>query len=516
MTTTAETTEAEGQQQAEGQIVQRSPVVTVLGHVDHGKSSLLEAVKELKIIDREAGGITQHISAYEIEHEGRRITFIDTPGHEAFQQMRSRGARVADVALLVIDATEGIKPQTKEAIDHIKASGAAPIIVFNKMDKSTAEPGWIKGQLAKEGLQAEDQGGEIPVAEVSATQRTGIADLLELIGIVADMQELTADLSKPGEGVIVESHRDNKRGVLATIVLKDGTLGPGDPIATDTASCSVRALEDFRGDQIRERISPSTPALLLGFKEVPAVGEQFTVCEDMREAAAYTGGVADAPADAPAVDDEAGTAEDERPVVPLIVKADVAGCLEAVRAALDELPQDRVAVRVVATDLGTITENDAVRAKETGAAIVGFNVRVDSVARQIADRDNLPIFTFDVIYELTGKVKELMERKLPALEERADLGRVKILKVFGKKKGKQIVGGRVSEGKIPRGSQLEIRRKKEVIGRGKMADLQRNRQTIREGKKGDEVGILYDGTGDIEEGDTIVPYTVEKKRQSLE
>ncbi len=515
MTTTAQTSEEAASQSS---VVRRSPVVAVLGHVDHGKSTLLEAIKELAITGRESGGITQHIGAYEVEHtasdtETQRVTFIDTPGHAAFQAMRSRGAQVADIALLVIDATEGVKPQTKEAIDHIRASGASPVIVFNKIDKANAYPDWVAGQLAEQDLHTEDRGGDVPVAKVSATEKTGIDNLLELITLVADMQELTADLSQPGRGVIVESHRDEKRGVLATVVLKDGTLQRGDAVATDTAACSVRALENSRGELIEDTVIPSTPALLLGFKTTPGVGEEFRVCEDAEEAAdTVAAGDSVSGASSPAQP----AASEEVPVLPLIVKADVAGCLEAVTAAIEELPQDRVTVRIVEQGLGSVTERDAVRAKETGAAIVAFNVRVDNVARQIAERDKLPIYSFDVIYELVDTVKGLMEKRLPAKEERADLGRVKVLKVFGAKKGKQIVGGRVSEGKVPRGAQLEVQRKKKVIGRGKMADLQRNRQAIREGKKGDEVGILYGGTGEIEEGDVIVPYTIEKKRQSLE
>ncbi len=502
---------------SKSQTIIRPPVVVVLGHVDHGKSSLIEKIKEIKITEKESGGITQHIGAYQIEYKGKKITFIDTPGHEAFDKMRSRGAKVADIALLVVDSSEGVKEQTKEAIAHIKEAGIPSVAVLNKIDLPSAQPDWVKQELHKAGVKLEEFGGDVPAVLISAKTGQGIDDLLEVILLVAEIQQLKADVSGPGSGVVLEAHLDDKRGPTATLLLKQGTLGVGDIVATKSAFGKIRSLEDFLTRPITERIGPSCPAVAVGFSSVPQVGELFEVKESLAQVqSAVLQKALPKTRAVPKIQSDAELeAQAKLPVLPLIVKADVQGSLEAIESILKSIPQEKVGIEIIWSGAGIIGENDVELAKNTKAAILAFKVKTSKTAKELALRDKVQIINFEVIYDMVQKVKELMAKRLPSEVVKEQIGKVKILETFGRKKGRQIIGGRVSEGKVERGSLLEIWRGKEKIGQGKATDLQRNRKPIKEGSKGDEVGILYDGSGDVQKDDIVLIFRETKKQAEL-
>lgn len=489
----------------------RPPIVVVLGHIDHGKSSLLEAIKDFKITERESGGITQHIGAYQVEEQGKRITFIDTPGHEAFSQMRSRGAKVADIAILVIDASEGVKAQTKEAISHIKKYQIPVIVALNKIDKPEADPEKVKRELSQEDLLVESMGGKVPSLEVSAKTGKGIAELLELILLVAEMEELTADPQKPGQGVIVESYLDNLRGPTATLLLTDGTLKIGDIIGTFSTFTKIKSLENFQKKSI-EKALPSTPVIIFGFNQVPKVGEKFKVFPDLETAQSYLKIPAEKPGGPPV-----GGLEitDAKRVLNLILKADVLGSIEAIEEILKNLPQEKVVLRVLKSEVGNINESDLKLAIGGKALVLGFRVEMDPIAKKIVERENLRIMTFEVIYDLVEGVRKFMEKIVAPEQIRTDLGKVKVLAKFLTEKNRQIIGGRVIEGEVRKGSLIEVFREEEKIGKGKMVNLQRNKKDIDLVSKGEECGILYEGDTKIEEGDVLLIYTEGRRKGQL-
>jgi len=487
-------------------LIARPPIVVVLGHVDHGKSSLLEAIKDFKITAKESGGITQHIGAYQVEEKGKRITFIDTPGHEAFSEMRSRGAKVADVAILVIDAAEGVKPQTKEVISHIKTTNIPVIVVLNKMDKPEADPEKVKRELIQEDIVVESMGGKELSVEVSAQTKKGIPELLELILLVAEMENLTADPDSPAKGVVIESYLDNQRGVTATLLLTDGSLKVGDVIGTPSSFAKLRNLEDFQGKTIGTA-SPSQPVIVFGFNKVPKVGEEFKIFSSLEEAQGFIG-----KEEGPA---KAAELKEEQAVLNLILKADVVGSLEAIEGILKDLPQDKVALRVIKAEVGNINESDLQSAKGGKTLILGFRVKADAVVQKISERERVRIMTFEVIYDLAEEVRKFMERLLKPETIRVELGKVKVLVKFLAEKNRQIVGGRVTEGVVPKGAAIEVYRSEEKIGQGRMVNLQRNKKDIDSVSKGDECGILFEGDVKIEEGDTLSFYKEEKQKGEL-
>jgi translation initiation factor IF-2 len=489
----------------------RPPIVVVLGHIDHGKSSLLEAIKDFKITEKESGGITQHIGAYQIEEQGKRITFIDTPGHEAFSQMRSRGAKVADIAILVIDASEGVKAQTKEAISHIKKSQIPVIVALNKIDKPEADSGKVKRELSQEDLLVESMGGKVPSLEISAKTGQGIAELLELILLVAEMEGLTADPQKPAEGVIVESYLDNLRGPTATLLLTDGSLKIGDIIGTFSTFTKIKSLENFQKKSI-ENALPSTPVIIFGFNQVPKVGEKFKVFPNLETAQSYLKIAAEKAEGSPA-----GRLEitDGQRVLNLVLKADVLGSIEAIEEILKNLPQEKVVLRVLKSEVGNINESDLKLAIGGKALVLGFRVKIDPIAQKIVERESLRIMTFEVIYDLVEGVRKFMEKIVSPEQIRTDLGKVKVLAKFLTTKGRQIIGGRVIEGEVRKGSLIEVFREEEKIGKGKMVNLQRNKKDIDLVPKGEECGILYEGDAKVEEGDILLIYIEERRKGQL-
>jgi len=487
-------------------IITRPPVVVVMGHVDHGKSSLLEAIKGLKITAKESGDITQHIGAYEVEHQGKKITFLDTPGHEAFSAMRSRGARVADIAILVVDAEESVKPQTKEAIVHIQKAGIPMIVAINKIDKPGANPEKVKRDLMQENVLVESLGGKIPQVLTSAKDRRGINELLEIILLVAEMEELKGDILKPAEGVVVESYLDNHRGPIATVLLRDGILRRGDVIAAYPALGKVKSMEDFQGVP-REECLPSMPCVISGFEQVPQVGEKFEVYPDVESARQQL-----AKKEKKMDGFDMTLIETDKRVLNIVLKADVEGSLEAIREVLKSLPQEKVVLRILKAEAGEIQEGDVRLAKEGKAKIIGFRVKTNVIAQKLAERENVAIMTFDVIYHLAQGVRVLIERRAAPDKVRTDLGKLKVSIIFLTEKNRQIVGGKIVEGEIKKGTQIEVLRNNEVVGRGRPINLQKNKKDIERAIKGDECGVLYEGDVKIEQGDVLQIYLEEKKK----
>jgi len=486
----------------------RPPVVVVLGHIDHGKTSLLLAIRNLQFTEEKPGGeITQHIGAYQIEKDGKKITFLDTPGHEAFSQMRSRGAKVADIAILVIDAAEGVHPQTKEAISHIKKSGIPLIVALNKIDKPEADPEKIKGQLAKEDILVESMGGKIPTVLVSAKTGKGIPELLEMINLIAEMENFRATPEKEGRGVVIESYLDNLRGPTATLLLSDGQLKIGDIVGTNSAWVKIKSLENFKKEPVEKALA-ADPVIIFGFNQVPMVGEEFKVFPDLASA-----------------ENNIKTLEKEKPeiieisedqkILNLIIKADVLGSIEAIEGILKNLPQEKVVLKILKAEAGNINESDVKLALSGRAVILGFRVKIDAVAKKIIEREKVKIMAFEIIYDLVEGVRKFMEKILKPEELRIDLGKIKVLVKFITEKNRQIVGGRVTEGEIKKGALLEIFRNKEKIGQGKIINLQRNKKDIDLTVKGDECGILFEGDAKIEEGDTLVAFIEEKRKGEL-
>lgn len=502
-------------QQNKSQLVTRPPVVVVLGHVDHGKSSLLEAIKGLKITAKESGGITQHIGAYEVEHPSTgsgqvgKITFIDTPGHEAFSAMRSRGARVADIAILVIDAEESVKPQTKEAILHIQKAGIPMIVAINKIDKPGANPEKVRRDLAQSGVLVETMGGKVPQVLTSAKEKKGLNELLEIILLVAEMEELKGDMKKPGEGVVIESYMDNQRGPVATVLLRDGVLKKGDIIGAYPALGKVKSLEDFQGVP-REEGLPSMPCVIMGFETVPQVGEKFEVYPDIASAQKHL-----ERKEKRLEGFDMTLIEKDKRVLNIVLKADVQGSIEAIKEVLKGIPQEKVVLRILKGEVGEIQENDIKLAQDGRGKIIGFRVKTNAVAQKMAGRENIPIMTYDVIYELAQGVRNLMEKRAAPEKIRTDLGKLKILVIFLTDKSRQIVGGKMVEGEVKKGTQIEVWRNKEMVGRGRLINLQKNKKDVEIARKGDECGILYEGDVKIEQGDTLQIYTEERKKAEL-
>ncbi len=494
-------------------IIGRPPVVVVLGHVDHGKSSLLEAIRDFKITSKESGGITQHIGAYEVEDKGKTITFIDTPGHEAFSAMRARGAEVADIALLVVDAAQSVQPQTKEAIMAIKRAEIPMIVVINKIDLPNANPEKIKGELAKIDVSVESYGGEIPSVNVSAKERTGIDELLEVILLVADLENLEAETIVPAEGLIIESFMDGNKGPVATAIVKKGILKTKNIIATDLAMAKVKSIKDFKGKEIDQAL-PSQPVIILGFDKVPAVGEKFETYKTAEEAEDEIKKEVPKRESAPTVLDLSG----DKKVLNIILKGDVFGSLEAVEAMLKNLPQDKAVLRILKSEVGEINETDAKLAEMSKAAIIGFRVKISPSVVKFMKADlerKLRIKTFEVIYELIQDVRHSLEKTLEAEIVRTDVGKLKTILVFWGEKNRQIVGGKVTEGELKKGLKLEVFRDDKKIGTGKIVNLQRDKKDIDLLKKGSEAGILFEGSVKIEKGDILAAYIETRQKGEL-
>lgn len=478
--------------------VSRPPIVVVLGHVDHGKSSLLEAIREdFKITSKESGGITQHIGAYVAQYNGKNITFIDTPGHEAFSAMRQRGARVADIAILVVAADEGIQPQTKEAIQVIKEASVPFIVAINKIDKPGADAKKIENELARSEVFLESLGGKVPSVQTSAVTKQGIKELLELILLMADLEQLQADLKKPGEGVIIESLADPQRGFAVTALLLDGTVRVGDIVSTKSCFGKVRILEDWEGAKIEELL-PSFPALLIGLGEGPRIGEEFKVFATEDLAKENLG-----PKEVLENVSRQIPEGDTRTILSLILKADVAGSLEVLQEMLLGLPQESVLIKIVSAGVGEIGDNDVRLARDSKATIVGFKTKPNRTAEALAKREEIKIEYFDIMYDLIQRVRQLMEQPLQTKAVRKEVGTLRVLGVFFTEKSHQVIGGRVLEGEVQKGSQIEISRGEGIVGTGKVVNLQKDKKDMPAVQKGEECGISFQGDSQVQEGDIL-------------
>ncbi len=492
----------------------RPPVVVILGHVDHGKTSILDYIRKSQVAEKETGGITQHIGAYQIEHAGKKITFIDTPGHEAFSAMRSRGAKVADIAILVVAAEEGLKPQTKEAIAHIKKTGIPMIVAINKVDKKEAQPDKVKRELSENDVLVESLNGQIPSVNVSAKTGQGIDDLLEMINLVSEMEELKGQPDQRALGVIIESRQDNKRGATATLLVKDGTLDNKDIIGTDSSMGKIKTMENFQMKIVKEA-PPSTPVIITGLNQVPQVGEKFYAFESMEQAQKRVERKT-AKRDVLGGDSrEVLMVEPDKKVLNIILKADVQGSLEAIKESLKSIPSDEVVLRILKSEVGEVTEKDIKLAESARAKIVGFRIKASSSIERLAEQKKVRIMTFDIIYELIQGIRELLSKLLKPEIVKNFMGQLKILAVFRTEKDRQIVGGRVTKGVIRKGLPVDILRNGEKISQGTVAQLQKNKKEADEVNKDQEAGLLVKGTTSIEKGDTLEFYEEERKKREL-
>ncbi|PIW91771.1 MAG: translation initiation factor IF-2 [Candidatus Nealsonbacteria bacterium CG_4_8_14_3_um_filter_39_7] len=496
----------------------RPPIVVILGHVDSGKTSLLDYICKTHIAPKESGGITQRIDAYQIDRNGEKMTFIDTPGHEAFSIMRSRGAKVADIAVLVVDATQGVQDQTKESIFQIKSSGIPFIVALNKIDMKNANPEKCKRELIKEDVLVESMGGQVPSVGTSARDGKGVDELLDLILLIAEMEELKGDLLCPAGGVIIESYMDSQRGPVASLILTEGILKPGSIVATSSSFGKIKKLEDFRGRQ-KEEIRPSDPAIVIGFESSPQSGEKFQVFSDIEKAEEFIAGQ-----DKEEKQETVKIKEGQK-FLDLVIRADALGSLEAMKGLFKNIPQEKVVLRILDARVGDVCESDVKLAKSGPAKIIAFSVKISPIARMVAEKENVRIISFEIIYELTEAVRILMEKIVEPDTVRNELGKIRVLVDFLTKKGRQIVGGKIIGGEITRGVQLEVIRPArqslgaggggETVGKGKIIELQKDKKVKDKLVKGDECGILFEGNVKIMVGDILQAYKDEKQKGTL-
>jgi translation initiation factor IF-2 len=498
---------------------ERAPVVTVLGHVDHGKTSLLDAVRQTNITARESGGITQHIGAYQVEHKGRKITWIDTPGHQAFTAMRARGASITDIAVLVVAADDGVQPQTIEAISHAKAANVPIVVALNKIDKNDADPDRVKAQLAEQGVTVEEYGGDVPLVPVSARTKQGLDDLLDVILLVADVRELKADPERAAIGNVVEAHIERGRGPVATILVRTGTLERGDLVAVGTTFGRIRAMVDDRGKTV-SRAEPSRPVEILGLPDVPGAGDVLRVVPDEKAArsavereqrARAAGAAGERP---PSLDEMFAQAkEGKAKELKLVVKADVQGTLEAIRSSLTKLAQDEVTVNVIHTGVGDISESDVNLAAASGAVIIGFNDKIDPAAKRVAEQLKVDVRVYKVIYELLDDVQKALAGMLePEMVEQV-FGHAEVRQTFSSGKT-TIAGCMVVDGAIRRGAQARVIRGGSVAFDGRIGTLKRFKDDAREVAAGLECGLTLEGHNDVVVGDIIEAYGIQARARA--
>ena len=505
-------------------LVSRPPVVTVMGHVDHGKTSLLDAIRHANVVAGEAGGITQHIGAYQVDVNGHKITFIDTPGHAAFTAMRARGASVTDIVILVVAADDGVMPQTIEAINHAKAARVPIIVAINKIDKSDADPNRVRTELLQHEVFVESMGGDVLDVEVSATKGTNLDRLLETVLLQSEVLELKANPDRPGEGTVIEARLDKGRGAVATVLVQQGTLHIGDIVVAGAASGRVRALISDRGAPLKSA-GPSTPVEVLGFAEAPEAGDRLAVVESesrareiteyrvrqKREKALAGNGVARSSLEQMMTQ----LAASGQKIFPLVIKGDVQGSVEAISQALEALNTSEVAARIIHAGVGGITESDVALAATSHAAIIAFNVRANAQARALAERDGIEIRQYNIIYNLVDDVKAAMSGMLSPERRETMLGNAEILEIFNISKVGKIAGCRVTDGVVRRGANVRLIRDNVVIHEGKLATLKRFKDEVREVPAGQECGMAFEKYEDMRAGDVIECYRVEEIARSL-
>jgi translation initiation factor IF-2 len=498
----------------------RWPVVTIMGHVDHGKTSLLDAIRETNVIASEAGGITQHIGAYQVDVQGKKVTFLDTPGHEAFTAMRARGAQVTDIAVLVVAADDGVMPQTVEAINHGKAAEVPIIVAINKIDKPVANPDRVKQELTQYGLVPEEWGGDTICVEVSALKKIGLDDLLEMILLVAEMRDLKANPNRPAKGTVIEAKLDKGRGPVATVLVQNGTLHQGDTIIAGDVSGKIRVLVNDKGKNVAQA-GPSEPVEVVGFADLPEAGDIFYVTDE-KTARQLAEKRQQFRREKELKKDQRFKLEDlfvrikegEIRELNIVLKADVQGSIEAIQNSLERLSNEEVRVRVIHGGVGAISESDVMLASASGAVIVGFNVRPDPIAKRLAEREEVDLRLYRIIYNIIDDVKKAMEGMLEPEFREVVLGRAEVRATFRVPKAGTVAGSYVTEGKITRNSEARIIRDNVVIYEGKIESLRRFKDDVREVVSGFECGIGLERFNDIKEGDIIECFTNEEIKKT--
>ena len=507
-------------QDDEDQLVERPPVVTIMGHVDHGKTSLLDAIRETEVAAGEAGGITQHIGAYQVHHSEKEITFLDTPGHEAFTAMRARGAKVTDIAVIVVAADDGVKPQTQEAVDHAKEAAVPILVAVNKIDKEGAQPDRVRTEMTQLGLQPVEWGGDIEFVNVSAKTKEGLEDLLETILVMAEVEELRSNPNAPASGTVIESKLDPGRGPVVTILIGRGTLEVGDAVVAGAHWGRVRAMNDFLGNRVAQAL-PGEPVEVLGFDGVPQAGEHVRVVEHERRARQLAGeratrlkteSLARRAGKRISLEDifKAGLQE-----LNLLLKADVAGSLEAIEDEIAKLPQEEVSVNVIRSAVGAVTESDVMLAAASDAVILAFNVRPVGDARAVAEREGVEIRHYSVIYRAIEDLRSAMQGMLAPEEVEEALGTAEVRQIFRASRVGTIAGSHVTEGKITRGSKVRLVRDGTVVYDGEIASLRRFNDDVREVATGFDCGVVLHNYADIKEGDVLETYTTRQVERAL-
>ena len=500
----------------EKDLKERPPVVVVMGHVDHGKTSLLDAIRHSNVTKGEAGGITQHIGAYTVQIDGKPITFLDTPGHEAFTAMRMRGAQITDIAILVVAADDGVMPQTVEAINHAKAAGVEIIVAINKMDKPSANPDRVKQELVEYGLVAEDWGGQTICVPVSAVTKEGLDSLLEMIILVAEMKELKANPNRNARGAIVEAQLDKGRGPVATVLVQNGTLQVGDPIVAGAAYGKIRAMTDDKGRRVK-KAGPSTPVEILGLSEVPSAGDSFYVAENDKQARQVAESIIaknrenmikETPQKVSLDDLFSQIQSGNMKELNIVVKADVQGSVEAVRQSLERLSNEEVRVRIIHGGVGAITESDVMLASASNAIIIGFNVRPEPAAKAFADEEKVDVRLYRVIYNAIEDITAAMKGLLDPVFEEQVLGHAEVRQLFKASGVGTIAGSYVKDGKFVRNCQVRIIRDGIVVYEGDLESLKRFKDDVKEVAAGYECGLVFKKFNDVKEGDWIEAYTM--------
>jgi translation initiation factor IF-2 len=508
---------------ADEQLVERPPVVTIMGHVDHGKTSLLDAIRQADVVGGEAGGITQHIGAYQVRHNGKTITFLDTPGHQAFTAMRARGAKVTDVAVIVVAADDGVMPQTEEAVDHAKAADVPIMIAVNKIDKEGADPNRVRGELAQLSLTPADWGGDTEFVDVSAKTKVGLENLLETVVTIAELEELKSNPDTEASGSVIESKLDPGRGPVVTLLVQRGTLKVGDALVAGAHWARVRAMNDYRGERMKQA-RPGDPVEILGFDGVPEAGEHFRVVDNDRRARQLAGeranrlkteALARRQGVRVSLEDVFARAQEGIKELNLVLKADVAGSLEALEDEIAKLPHDQVAVNVIHDGVGGINESDVMLASASDAIVIGFNVRPVQDARQIAAREGVEIRTYSVIYRVVEELRAAMEGMLEPEEVESTIGVAEVRATFKASRVGTIAGSFVREGTIRRGASARLVRGGTIIYDGRIASLRRFQDDVREVEAGFECGIVLENYADVKEEDVIEVYETRQVEREL-
>ena len=503
-------------------IIERPPIIAVMGHIDQGKSALLDYIRKSNVVAGEAGGITQHISAYEVNHKTKngekKITFLDTPGHAAFTAMRLRGANIADIAILIVSAEEGPKPQTLEALESIKKAGIPFAIAINKIDKPGANVEKTKNQLVENEIYIEGYGGDIPFVPISAKTGEGIPELLDTVLLIAEMEELKGDKNKPAEGFVLETKLDPQKGVCATLIIKDGSLKTGSFIVCEDKFASIRTVDNFLGKTLTDA-SFSSPVQITGFKEVPNVGAEFKIFETKKEAEKNATEYKDVLGSASKKEIQRISGKDEEKVIiPIVIKADVLGTIEAIQHEINklveggEIKNERVFIKIINTGVGNITEKDVqATGGDKNTLILGFNVKIEKGAKDLAEKNGIKMNIFDIIYKLTEWLEEKVKESTPKITVEKIIGQAKILKIFNQTRNKQVIGGKVKEGKITLGSNVKIMRRDFELERGKIVELQTQKIAVKEVKENEEFGAMIEAKKEMAPGDYIEAFVMSEE-----